>query len=222
MLQSVLYLRTDRNWDTMGDAAAGGGGPDRDRGTARGSRPRSPCAPARRVGPARRRWRPSSTGLFVLGFVLLFAAAPHHYHLSKTELFGIGTGHPRAHAGHAPRLRRRPHLGHRQHHPQADGGGQAAAQRGLLLLARPLVGRLRAGGPPELRHPGARRPGAHRRLGLHSVTGIVGTSVFGNVPLPDRRAQRRHPRLDPAGLPRPAVRACSTRRSSSASSTSEG
>jgi nickel/cobalt transporter (NiCoT) family protein len=32
------------------------------------------------------------TGLFVLGFVLLFSAAPHHYHLSKTEVFGFGTG----------------------------------------------------------------------------------------------------------------------------------
>ena len=31
-------------------------------------------------------------GLFVVGFVLLFAAAPHHYHLSKTAVFGIGTG----------------------------------------------------------------------------------------------------------------------------------
>ncbi len=32
------------------------------------------------------------TGLFVLGFVLLFSASSHHYHLSKTEVFGFGTG----------------------------------------------------------------------------------------------------------------------------------
>jgi high-affinity nickel-transport protein len=31
-------------------------------------------------------------GLHVVGFVLLFAAVPYHYHLSKTQLFGIGTG----------------------------------------------------------------------------------------------------------------------------------
>ncbi len=31
-------------------------------------------------------------GLFVVGFVLLFAAAPHHYQLSRTTVFGIGTG----------------------------------------------------------------------------------------------------------------------------------
>jgi high-affinity nickel-transport protein len=31
-------------------------------------------------------------GLYVVGFVLLFASVAHHYHLSKTEVFGIGTG----------------------------------------------------------------------------------------------------------------------------------
>jgi nickel/cobalt transporter (NiCoT) family protein len=31
-------------------------------------------------------------GLFVLGFSLLFAASPHHYRISKTQVFGIGTG----------------------------------------------------------------------------------------------------------------------------------
>ena len=30
--------------------------------------------------------------LFVVGFVLLFSAAPHHFHLSKTQVFGFGTG----------------------------------------------------------------------------------------------------------------------------------
>jgi high-affinity nickel-transport protein len=30
--------------------------------------------------------------LYVVGFALLFAATPHHYHLSKTEVFGLGTG----------------------------------------------------------------------------------------------------------------------------------
>jgi high-affinity nickel-transport protein len=31
-------------------------------------------------------------GLFVVGFLLLAAAAPHHYRLSKNDVFGIGTG----------------------------------------------------------------------------------------------------------------------------------
>src|SRR5271169_5685854 len=31
-------------------------------------------------------------GLYVAGFTLLVASVPHHYHLSKTEVFGVGTG----------------------------------------------------------------------------------------------------------------------------------
>src|ERR1700682_3657511 len=31
-------------------------------------------------------------GLYVLGFGLLAAAIPHHYRLSSTEVFGVGTG----------------------------------------------------------------------------------------------------------------------------------
>ena len=31
-------------------------------------------------------------GLFVVGLALLFAAAPHHYRVSRTEVFGVGTG----------------------------------------------------------------------------------------------------------------------------------
>ncbi|HLG92787.1 MAG TPA: hypothetical protein VKY15_07395, partial [Acidimicrobiales bacterium] len=31
-------------------------------------------------------------GLYVVGFGMLVAALPHHYHLSRTEVFGLGTG----------------------------------------------------------------------------------------------------------------------------------
>jgi high-affinity nickel-transport protein len=31
-------------------------------------------------------------GLYVIGFVLLLSSVPHHYALSKTEIFGVGTG----------------------------------------------------------------------------------------------------------------------------------
>ena len=31
-------------------------------------------------------------GLFVVGFLLLFAAVPHHFRVSQTEVFGVGTG----------------------------------------------------------------------------------------------------------------------------------
>ena len=32
------------------------------------------------------------TALFVIGLALLFAASPHHYRISWTEVFGMGTG----------------------------------------------------------------------------------------------------------------------------------
>ena len=72
--------------------------------------------------------------LHVIGFgVFILFVVPGHYK---------GPGHrgvgPRLHARAPSRLRRRPHLGHRQHHPQADERGEEAAQRGLLLLPRPL------------------------------------------------------------------------------------
>lgn len=31
-------------------------------------------------------------GLYVVGFILLLSAVPSHYHLSKTDVFGVGTG----------------------------------------------------------------------------------------------------------------------------------
>ena len=49
----------------------------------------------------------------------------------------------------APRLRRRPHRGDRQHHPQAPRRGQAAGRRRVLLLARALDDRVLAGGWPS-------------------------------------------------------------------------
>jgi len=31
-------------------------------------------------------------GFYILGFLLLLSSVPHHYHVSKTDIFGIGTG----------------------------------------------------------------------------------------------------------------------------------
>ena len=63
----------------------------------------------------------------------------------------------RLHAGHAPRLRRRPHRGHRQHDAQVHAGGPAAAQRRLLLRARALDRGLRARAAALARRQGAGR-----------------------------------------------------------------
>jgi len=31
-------------------------------------------------------------GLYVLGFLLLLSSVSHHYHVSRTDIFGVGTG----------------------------------------------------------------------------------------------------------------------------------
>ena len=85
----------------------------------------------------------------------------------------------RLHARAAPRVRRRPHRRDRQHHPQADARGQAAPERRVLVLARPLHDRVRARVPDLGRRARARRAGQERRLRLHQVTGWIGTLVSG-------------------------------------------
>ena len=129
-------------------------------------------------------------GLNVLGWGMLPAAVGGHYHISGTELFGFGTGMLAYTLG----MR---HAFDADHIAAIDNttrklvnDGQAAAERRFLLLPRPLVDRLRAGRPAELRHPRPRRPGGQRQLGPAQVTSIVGTVGLGHVPLPDRRAQR--------------------------------
>ena len=100
--------------------------------------------------------------LNVLAGALLAAALrrplPHHQDRDLRR----GHRHPGLHPRHAARLRRRPHRGHRQHHPQARQRGQAAAVRRLLLLARALLRRVRARAAAELRHPRRGQPGARR------------------------------------------------------------
>src|SRR5271169_2232478 len=81
-------------------------------------------------------------GLHVLGWVMLTAALSGHYHISKTTVFGVGTG-ALAYT-----------LGMRQHHPQAGQRGQAAALGGVFLLPGPLQRGVRARRAAELRHPG--------------------------------------------------------------------
>ena len=117
--------------------------------------------------------------LWVVGFAMLGAAAPHHYRMSANRDLRARNRDPRPHAWHAPRLRRRPHLGDRQHDPQVAQRGQAAAERRLLLLPRALDDRLRHVGVLELRHPRPRRTGEEQRSGFHNVTEIVGTWVSG-------------------------------------------
>ena len=104
-------------------------------------------------------------GLHVAGFLMLIAlVAPHHYRLGSAGAFTRRDRRDRLHARDAPRVRRRSHRGDRQHDAQADGRGQAAAERRLLVLARAFDDRVRARVAALDRDQGARRAGQERRL----------------------------------------------------------
>ena len=81
--------------------------------------------------------------LWVVGFTMLGAAAPHHYRMSANEIFGFGTGILAFTLG----MR---HAFDADHIAAIDNTtrklitrGQAPAQRRLLLLPRALDDRLR-------------------------------------------------------------------------------
>src|SRR5262249_25184164 len=71
--------------------------------------------------------------------------------------------------------------GDRQYDPQADVGWQAAAERRLLVFARPLDDRVRARVPARDRGPKSLSgPVSDDSSGLHEVTGWIGTLVSGS------------------------------------------
>ena len=126
-------------------------------------------APARRVaGLARRRPRACTSSASALLFGLV---VPQHLSLGAGGRSASGVGHHGLHARPAPRVRRRPHRGDRQHHAQADERRAAAAERRVLLLARALDRRVRARAAAS-RSASAPWPAtAERRLDAAAVTG---------------------------------------------------
>ena len=119
--------------------------------------------------------------LHVVGFALLLGRRRRPLPPQRQgRRFGIGTGMLAYTLGHAPRLRRRPHLGHRQHHPEAHGRGRAPAVRRVLLLPGPLQRGLRA--CPCCSNFGIRALNSqvgNNSSGLHHYTSLIGTSVSG-------------------------------------------
>ena len=115
-------------------------------------------------------------GLNVLGWGLLAAAAGHHYHVSRTTLFGFGTGVL------ADTLGMR-HAFDADHIAAIDNTTRKLISEGkrplggVLLLPRALLGRLRAC-LLLARRPCP--PAGHRRLvDAAQTTGLIGTSVSG-------------------------------------------
>jgi nickel/cobalt transporter (NiCoT) family protein len=118
-------------------------------------------------------------GLFVLGFVLLLAAVPHHYRLSGTAVFGVGTGLLALTLGmrHAFDADHISAIDNTTRKLMAEGKrptsvgfwfslGHSTIVFALAVLLnfgiRALDGQVRNGGST-----------------LHNVTGIIGTSVSG-------------------------------------------
>ena len=101
----------------------------------------------------------------------------------------------------ASRLRRRSHLGDRQHDPQADERRQATAQHRLLVLARSLDDRGRDRGRDRRRREGGLRRGLERQLEPRAVRRNLRHGRLGVLPVSDRAAQHRHPRGDLPRLP---------------------
>jgi len=119
-------------------------------------------------------------GLFVVGFALLLAAAPHHYRMSRTEVFGIGTGILALTLGmrHAFDADHISAIDNTTRKLMAEGKrpmsvgfffslGHSSVVFALAVLLnfgiRALDGQLK-----------------DDRSGLHHVTGVVGTSVSGS------------------------------------------
>ena len=114
------------------------------------------------------------------------------------------------HARAAPRARRRPHRGHRQHDAQAHDGGRPAARRRAFLRARALDGRVRPRAPARRSACGGRRAGrATTSSTLHTVTGVHRAVGVRHVPAAHRRGQPQRAR---SGILR-AFRACAAGRS---------
>ncbi len=139
-------------------------------------------------------------GLTVLGFVMLLAAVPHHYHLNRTELFGFGTGILAYTLGmrHAFDADHISAIDNTTRKLMAEGKrplsvgfwfslGHSSVVFGLAVLLnfgiRFLDGQVKNGSS-----------------GLHHWTESDRHLGLGVLPLPDRGSERRHPGLHHQGV----------------------
>ena len=126
------------------------------------------------------------------------------------------------HARPASRVRRRSHRRDRQHHPQADGRGQAAAERRLLVLARTLDRGVRAGGGVRARNPRSRWGAARAGIAVARDRRPRRHQRVRRVSVCDRRPEPGDPARDHRGCCASCARVASTRHSSSPSSKRAG
>ena len=161
--------------------------------------------------------------LNVVGWGLLIAATRHHLQLSRNDIFGIGTGVLAYTLGmrHAFDADHIAAIDNTTRKLMAEG--KRPAERRLLLLPRPLDDRLRAGraAAASASAPSAARSRTAARS-LHRITTSVGTGVSGLFLYLIAALNLVDPGLASCASSVEMRGAASTRRSSSASSTSAG
>ncbi len=118
----------------------------------------------------------------VLGWgIFIFAIMPHHFNYQ-----GLGSGPrgrvDRVDARSQARLRRRPHLRHRQRHPQAHGRRQTADGHRLLLRTGPLLDHRRGGRRHRRRDESGLRRHGRPDSTYETVGGVIGTALAATFP----------------------------------------
>ena len=140
-----------------------------------------------RVGPGRRHGR-TVLALNVVGWSLLLVAVGHHFQVSRTHVFGLGTGVLAFTLG----MR---HAFDADHIAAIDNTTRklvqraSAAGRRFLLLARAIPPSSSRGRGPELRHPRPSPSGQGAVLGAALGQHGGGHHRVGGLPLPDRPAR---------------------------------
>ena len=144
--------------------------------------------------------------LLGVGTALLVAASVHHYHLSRTELFGVGTGVLALTLGmrHAFDADHIAAIDNTTRKLMAEGKRPLSVGFFFSLGHSSVVFALAVGLGIGVRALGSQVSNSSSQL--HHVTSLVGTSVSGVFLLPDRRAQHRSVGLDRPCLSRPAHR----------------
>ena len=160
--------------------------------------------------------------LHVAGWGMLAVAVGGHYRISSTEVFGFGTGILAYTLG----MR---HAFDADHIAAIDnttrklvGEGKRPLSVGFCFSLGHSSVVFVAGGSAELRHPRARPAGQQRRFGTAHVDRHHRHRRLRHVPVPDRRAERRHPDRHRAGVQGHAHRPVRRRRARAPSWTSAG
>ena len=144
-------------------------------------------------------------GLYVLGFGMLGAAIPHHYRLSGSATFGLGTGILALTLGmrHAFDADHIAAIDNTTRKLMAEGKRPLSVGFFFSLGHSTVVFALSI-----LLNFGIRsldKQVSNGGSGLHNVTGDHRDVGVGDLPLSDRRTEHRHPRLHRPGLPRSAA-----------------